>query len=346
MSEAPAARAGTPAPGSAATDAATTPAAERTPPSTTAIVTWLLRGPRGWQLLALMWAAIFAIQTQVPQRRAPAWLPDGLPRADADLVRALSLDDLGGSVPFWVALALTVVVAVASRTAWRSLVGRDRLALGAAYVGALVLGGALVASSMTSPPTLLDVPLDGSRAVASGAESARLVRMSGPDARCRAEAEALACELDGTRIGLESRHRIATPRGSLRWVGSATAPGAAEGRLELRLEDGARVGFDVASGRPTLVPSLRRRVAVSGTTRSGPLVTVAREGDASLQLAAAILPPQRSGSASLLLRRRSVARLMLTQETATVALIAGVLLLATALLLAGVATNEAGVGRG
>lgn len=292
-------------------------------PSLTTLVSWALGGTRGLVTLLVTWCALFLLQTQIPSLRAAAWAGDGLARADAALLRALSLDDLGGSAPLWLALGISVLIGAANA---RQLARRPAVLVAA--LGLIGSGASFVWDATASVPLRFEAVLDGSRAQIFGLEAGRWERAAGPDLRCRPSADGLACTLDGAAVAVSAGQVASTAVGALRWVGATTSIAAAAGRLEVPASSDGWVGFELDAERATLVPALQRRVAAVPTPRSGPLLSSAREGEDALRLGVAT-PASGAGPVFGRLRRTGLVALRLDRPGSgwlgTIALCIGLL---------------------
>ena len=284
-------------------------------PPTSGLVAWLLSPRRTARALALVWGAVFLFLTQIPQRRATIWQPDGITRGDADLFTALSLDDLGASVLVWLACTLTVVLSLASLRSVTRLDRRLALAASLLVLGAIASGAAWSVAALAPPPVVYEVPMQGFGAVALSVEDGRLERTDAPVLRCTGSTSALDCQFDGAPVALRPGETSAVADGQLLWLGVATLPNAATGRLEIPDATAAWVGFAVDGTRATLVPALQRRVALVGTVRAGPIVSSAREGDTTIAFASA-LPVAPDQPVMGRLREAGLARVIWTRDMA------------------------------
>lgn len=234
----------------------------------------LALSPAAFPSLAVGWAALALVGTQLPQADAPWPVTDGLSRPDLLAIHGLGLDRLAGSAAFWLLLSLTIVVAVArllfpeAVAVWRSarpatddlaarllkslktacprvrattFDGRVRIDVGAPVVGPVLLVAAGIAAAVclaffatSSLPVWVDVPVDGAE---------RALHASSPDGGTL-----------GTAAG--------------RWRGRC-APAA--GRVQCSLDvPGALPAFTLAPGEATSVAGMRFAwVATGRTTDAG-----------------------------------------------------------------------------
>ncbi len=244
--------------------------------------------PNTLPLLAVLWAAVIWLGTQVPQLHAADMATDGLPRSELLALHALGLDALAWSLAVWLLGGLTAFAALAILLAQRPRWRAEHALLVVALPTVL---GAWARATAGAPPVSLDVVVGADLATVPAA----MADGGGPapapgrwQAQCqrRAGSETLDCAVEGAGL----RHRVTLASGApavdqgeqITWMATSSAPAPTHMTLNWRAKPGDPAIFAVAleQNAQAEAPSLSVHLQPQLSTEAGPLVLVTDRGAA------------------------------------------------------------------
>ncbi|MCO4759955.1 MAG: hypothetical protein KC502_00495 [Myxococcales bacterium] len=332
----------------------------------TPLVDTLTGGRLGAPLLMALWALLLWTGTQVPQADAPLSHSDALARADLLSLVGLGLHRIAGSLPAWLLVAATAVMAVARMAApnlvattavnsdglMQRLSGLDHrfrqrtpttLTLGHGTLGRrfLAAGTLLVVvgwllGGMTPAPVVIQTDAKGAVA-AYRIDGGRAGKSAAITGRCAPQADGLACTLAGPGVAAQATVAPGVPAhvGSrkLTWVARAAAPTATHGALRWRRSVNNQkptwYGFELPVGAAVQIPALDARAVLVDGAHAGPLIAASVGGKALLAASPGLI----SGPAMMRLDSPSRAQLLLSDPISPWWWRAGMILLLLGLIL-------------
>ena len=253
--------------------------------------------PNTLPALALLWAGVAWLGSQVPQIHAAATVTDGLARSELLALHALGMDELAWSPAAWLLGGLTAFAALTRVLAQPAGLRAAHLLAG---VGFATLLACWAWQSTGAPPIVVDIAVGADFGVAPAwtADGGGLAPAPGRwSAACRgvapvgktpapsaSDSDVLDCTVSGAGL----RHQVRLAPGApaldqgvqLTWLSTATSPLANQMALQWQAKRDAPDVFALAlqGGVQSLAPALATRLQPIVIAEVGPLLLASDGG--------------------------------------------------------------------